>query len=137
MVEFEDTSIIAQLGIPDMKIPIGLAFNYPDRLNYNANSLDFLNEAKNLHFEKPDTDVFKCLKLAYTALEEDNGATVVLNGANEILVEAFLLNKIRFIDIQNNLIKIMELGLNKKVETLEEVLNLDKETRIKTKELID
>jgi len=137
MVEFEDTSVIAQLGIPDMKIPIGMAFNYPNRLKYDCKSLDLLNEGSSLNFEKPDMEVFNCLKLAYDALREGNGATVVLNGANEILVDAFLSNKIGFIDIQNNLYKMMSMGLNGKIKTIDEILELDKEARRKTIELIN
>ena len=136
MVEFDDTSVMAQLGLPDMRIPIGLAFNYPNRLNYNGKSLDFLKEGRLLHFEKPREDVFKCLKLAYEALEEGNGATVILNGANEILVNEFLNGRIGFLDIQNSLERVMNMGIKGKLETLYDIMELDKEVRAKTKELI-
>ncbi|MBK5253292.1 MAG: 1-deoxy-D-xylulose-5-phosphate reductoisomerase [Peptostreptococcaceae bacterium] len=137
MVEYEDTSIIAQLGFPDMRIPIGLALNYPNRLNYSGESLDFIKVGSNLHFEKPKLDVFKPLGLAYDALKAGGNKSVVLNGANEVLVSAFLNGNIRFIDIQNFLIKVMDMDFDNKINTLEEILALDSEVRAKTIEVIN
>ncbi len=134
-VEYEDTSVIAQLGVPDMKIPISLAFGYPDRIKSSEKSLDFFDEGRSLTFEKPDMNVFKCIKLAYDASEAGGSYPVVLNGANEVLVDLFLHEKIKFIDIQNNLEKILS---NHKPEydlTLEDILRIDKEIRKQTYDL--
>jgi 1-deoxy-D-xylulose-5-phosphate reductoisomerase len=136
MVEYEDTSIIAQLGYPDMRIPIGLALNYPDRLSCLKESLDFIKAGSTLNFEQPKLDVFKPLSMAYDALKEGGNKSVVLNGANEVLVSEFLKDNIRFIDIQNTLIKIMDMNLDGKIDTLEEILALDIEVRAKTMEII-
>ena len=97
-VEFEDNSIIAQMGMPDMRIPISYALTYPFRMQ---NSFERLNlfEKNNLTFEKPDFDTFKCLKLAYRAIETGGTLPAVMNGANEKAVYKFLEGKIRFIEI--------------------------------------
>ncbi len=128
MVEFEDTSVLAQMGLPDMRVPIGYAFSYPDRLAYDFPSLD-LFEIGQLSFEKPDMDVFKCIRFAYEALKTGGSFPVVLNGANEVLVGLFLENKIKFTDIQNTLEEVLnhhnpEYNLN-----LEGILEIDKEAR--------
>ena len=98
MVEFIDGSIKAQLGTPNMTIPIHFALNYPNRTFNDSFRFNFL-EAKDLTFEKPDFNKFKCIKLAYQALESSDSYPIVLNVANDICVEAFLNNKIKFIDI--------------------------------------
>ena len=97
MVEFMDGSVIAQMGLPDMKIPIGLALNYPDRLDLleefdgidehrtSDGSLDFFTAGSSLTFEQPDRRVFRCIDLAYDALKEGGSAPVIMNGANEEL----------------------------------------------------
>ena len=95
MVEFCDTSVIAQLGLPDMKAPIAFALNYPERCNIGLPSLN-LAQQKNLTFEEPDYDRFPLLGLAYAALDEGNSAPAVLNAANEVAVEAFLEKQIGF-----------------------------------------
>ncbi len=100
-VEFEDNSIIAQMSCPDMKIPISLAMNYPNRNNIKTEKLDLFNIGS-LNFEKPDREVFRCLDIAYEALNEGKSAPVIMNGANEELVEMFLkelLNLMIFKDI--------------------------------------
>ena len=111
MVEFMDGSVIAQMGIPDMKIPIGLALNYPDRLSLipefsgldedrgSDGSLDFFTKGANLTFEKADRKTFRCLDIAYAAIREGGSAPVVANGANEAAVAAFLARKIPFLRI--------------------------------------
>ncbi len=128
-VEFIDGSIIAQLGVPDMRTPIAYAFTYPERIQGSAEHLDFFSEASNLTFEKPDFETFKCLKFAFEALKAGGSYPVVLNGANEVLVDRFLKGKISFIDIQNTLEKILQ---NHKPEynlELEDILRIDKEIR--------
>ena len=122
-VEFEDTSVIAQMGLPDMRIPISVALGYPERIPYEGRSLDFFQEGANLTFEEPDTDVFGCIKLAYAASEAGGSYPVVMNAANEVLVDKFLKGKISFVDIEKNIEKILELhtpsynlGLNDIIE---------------------
>ena len=97
MVEFADNAVIAQLGTPDMKLPIQYALTYPKRLSMTDNSLDLTKSA--LTFEKTDTETFKCLKLAYYAGESGGTMPTVLNGANEVAVSLFLNGKIGFLDI--------------------------------------
>ena len=89
MVEYQDGSVIAQLGIPDMKTPIAYAFSYPERIPLRLPPLD-LCAVGSLTFEEPDVMRFPCLSLAYHALEAGGIAPAVLNAANEIAVEAFL-----------------------------------------------
>ena len=122
-VEFEDTSVIAQMGLPDMRIPISVALGYPERIPYEGRSLDFFQEGANLTFVEPDTDVFGCIKLAYAASEAGGSYPVVMNAANEVLVDQFLKGKISFVDIEKNIEKILELhtpsynlGLNDIIE---------------------
>lgn len=136
MVEFCDTSVIAQLGLPDMRIPISLAMNYPNRLNYSGESLDFFTVGKELTFEKPDRKVFKCIDLAYQAINEGGSYPVVMNGANEELVAMFLAGKIEFLDIPNTIEKVMEKHTPSKAQSVEEILMLDKESRRLVHELI-
>ena len=98
MVEFVDGSIKAQLGIPDMKIPIQYALTYPNHSPSNWDTLDITSIGKS-HFEKPNLEKFPCIRLAYEALEKGGTAPVVLNVANDIAVGAFLNGLISFIDI--------------------------------------
>ena len=95
MVEFRDTSVIAQLGLPDMRVPIAVALAHPERLPLDVPRLD-LAAVGRLDFETPDTKRFPCLELAYEALRGDEAAPAVLNAANEVAVAAFLAGEIRF-----------------------------------------
>lgn len=132
-VEFMDTSVIAQLGLPDMRIPISIALGYPERIPYAGPSLDFFKEGVNLTFEEPDPEVFKCIRMAYDASKAGGSYPVVLNAANEVLVDMFLHEKIRFIDIQNRLEQILN-GHNPSYHlTLEDIIRIDKETREEVK----
>ena len=97
MVEFCDNAVIAQLGVPDMKLPIQYALTYPERLSMSDNALDLTKTP--LTFEKADTDTFKCLSLAYRAGETGGTLPTVLNGANEAAVALFLEGKIGFLGI--------------------------------------
>jgi len=129
MVELTDGSVLAQLGIADMRIPIAYALTYPDRLK---NDLPILNLAKTgpLAFHQPDLKKFRCLGLAYEAGRSGGTAPVALNAANEVAVAAFLENKICF----NDLPKVIEKVLNKhqvqKNPSLEDVLTVDAEARM-------
>ncbi|MCH7619949.1 MAG: 1-deoxy-D-xylulose-5-phosphate reductoisomerase, partial [Candidatus Marinimicrobia bacterium] len=98
MVEFEDGSIKAQLGLPDMKLPIQYALTYPARAGVSWEQTDF-REVKSLTFEEPDFERFPCLKLAFEALERGGSAPAILNVANETAVNLFLEGKIGFTDI--------------------------------------
>ena len=107
MVEFKDRSIKAQLGLPDMKIPINYALNYPKHSSIEITSLD-LTKIKNLTFEKPDLEKFKCIDLAYQALQSGGSSPTVLNISNDIAVDLFLNNKIQFLDIPTLIEKSIE-----------------------------
>ena len=98
MVEFIDHSTIAQLGLPDMALPIQIAFFYPERIANNRPALDF-NQVRELTFEEPDLLAFPCLQLAYDALDSGGTIACVLNAANEIAVARFLNQEIHFLDI--------------------------------------
>ena len=135
MVEFDDTSIIAQLGLPDMRIPISLALGYPSRLHYSGKSLNMFTEGSILHFEKPDTNVFECLSMAYEAIEKGGSYPILLNGANEELVAMILDGKIDFLDIQRSLRRLMDEHKSVKPQTIEDILEIDKEARARAKEL--
>ena len=137
MVEFADTSIMAQLGLPDMRIPISLALGYPDRLQYSGKSLNMFEEGANLHFEKPDLEVFQCLAMAYEAIGEGGSYPVMLNGANEELVAMLLDGTIEFIDIQRSLRKLMDGHRAVDPCSIEDLLEIDKESRARARELFD
>ena len=136
-VEFEDKSVIAQMGVPDMRIPISLALGYPDRLRSSEPGLDFFGQGANLTFEKPDTSVFKCIGFAYDAIREGGSYPVVLNGANEVLADLFLKGKIRFIEIQKTLERVMDRHKPDYNLDLEGVLAADRRIRESIKEYLD
>lgn len=98
LVQFEDGSMKAQLGLPDMKHPIQYALSFPERFNSKSKRFNFVDYPE-LSFEKPDTETFLNLQLAYHALEKGGNAACVLNAANEIAVDAFLKDKIKFLQI--------------------------------------
>lgn len=98
LVQFKDGSLKAQLGLPDMKLPIQYAIGFPNRLQSDFERFDFMNYP-NLTFEKPDLETFRNLRLAYNALKQGGNVACVLNAANEIAVDAFLKDKIKFLAI--------------------------------------
>ena len=130
-VEFEDCSVIGQMGNPDMRVPIAYAFSYPERLDLGdtVESLDLFALDEGLTFHKPDTEVFRTVKMAYEACEKGGSYPVVLNGANEVLVDLFLRNKIKFIDIQNTLEKLLWEHDPVYNMTLEQILEEDHKIR--------
>ena len=130
-VEFEDCSVIGQMGNPDMRVPIAYAFSYPERLDLSdtVESLDLFALDEGLTFHKPDTEVFRTVKMAYEACEKGGSYPVVLNGANEVLVDLFLRNKIKFIDIQNTLEKLLWEHDPVYNMTLEQILEEDHKIR--------
>ena len=135
MIEFVDTSIIAQLGIPDMRVPIAYALTYPDRFECNLPSLD-LATMENLTFEAPDFDRFPCLQLAVDAMEMGQTMPAVLNAANEIAVQAFLDELIPYKDIAELIRMVMHNHIPAKFNELQDVLDADQWAREETKKLI-
>lgn len=106
MVQFADSSIKAQLGMPDMKLPIQYAFTYPDRLRTNFPRVDFTQYSQ-LTFEKPDTARFRNLALAFQAMETGGNMPCILNAANEVVVAAFLRDKIGFLEMSDVIENVM------------------------------
>ena len=135
MVEYEDRAVMAQLGLPDMRIPISLALNYPKRLPNSMPSLDLADMGR-LTFEKPDMETFPCLKLAYDALEVGDTYCTALNAANEVCVAAFLSGKIRYRDISDTLARIMDMHRPSAEADLEEILRIDGYVRKQTSDLL-
>ncbi|MGL5711777.1 MAG: 1-deoxy-D-xylulose-5-phosphate reductoisomerase [Paraclostridium sp.] len=135
MVQFVDSSIIAQMGCPDMKLPIQYALTYPDRLVNDFERLDF-SKLSSLTFEKPDLETFPCLKLAYDSLNIGGTYSAVLNAANEVLVNEFLEDKIGFYDIPYYIEKAMDAHKSISKPSLEEILHIDKWSREFVKECI-
>ncbi|MBM7705408.1 1-deoxy-D-xylulose-5-phosphate reductoisomerase [Chryseomicrobium aureum] len=129
MIEFVDTSVMAQLGTPDMRVPIQYALTYPDRHPLpQAKSLDLVEIGK-LHFEKMDLERYKALHLAIEAGKEGGTATTVLNAANEAAVALFLQQKISFLAIDSFIEKALEAHTVTANPTLETILTVDAETR--------
>ena len=136
MVQFNDGSIKAQLGIPDMRHPIQYALTFPNRLNADIQRVDF-SKFSNLTFEKPDFETFKNLSLAYFAMEKGGNMPCVLNAANEVVVAAFLQNKIGFLQMGNIIEKMLHTISFIKKPDYEDFVKCDNETRIKTVEKIN
>ena len=134
MVELTDGSIIAQLGVTDMRLPIQYAFSYPDRWAGPLPPLD-LARAGRLDFEAPDTGAFPCLRLAYRALEAERSLPVVLNAANEIAVALFLDGKIGFTSIAGVIERTMEVHRPAEVGTLAAVRAVDHQAREQAREI--
>lgn len=128
MVEYEDGSVLAQLGTPDMRTPIACALAWPDRVASGATRLDF-TQMSELQFEAPDMERFPCLRLAREALEAGGTATAVLNAANEVAVAAFLAGQIGFMDISHCAATALDKMLAPTCKTVEEVLAVDAATR--------
>ena len=123
-VEFEDGAVIAQLGSADMRTPIAYSLGWPERLDGDAKRMSF-SEIARLTFEEPDLETFPLLKLAYDALKADDGSTIVLNAANEIAVEAFLIGSITFEDIFKVIYKALSIKNSNKQQSVDDVLQLD------------
>jgi 1-deoxy-D-xylulose-5-phosphate reductoisomerase len=136
MVEYVDGSVIAQLGIPDMKTPIAYALSYPRRLPLNMPPLD-LCALGALSFDAPDMHRFPCLGLAYEALKVGGTAPTVLNAANEIAVEAFLAGRIAFLSIPRVIRETLERHNCRPLDHLDEVLRSDGWARGEARRIID
>ncbi len=124
MVEYIDGSILAQLGNPDMRTPIAYGLGYPERLSSGVSSLDLLTTAR-LDFCAPDTIRFPCLRIAYDALNAGGTTPAILNAANEIAVEAFLAEKIGFMDIPNIIDGVLSVAKVEHVESIEQLVVVD------------
>ncbi|MBQ9994181.1 MAG: 1-deoxy-D-xylulose-5-phosphate reductoisomerase, partial [Clostridia bacterium] len=123
-VEFCDCSVIAQLGLPDMRIPIQYAISYPDRAPSPAKPLD-LFEIGEMHFARPDTETFRCLEICREAMRRGGLAPAAANGANEKAVELFLKDKIAFLDIAELVGEAMERQPKVDSYTIEDVIAAD------------
>ena len=128
MVQFEDGSVKAQLGVPDMRLPIQYALTYPLRLPLPYPRLDF-NKYSNLTFETPDRKIFPCLDMAYKASSQGGGMPCVMNAANEAAVKMFMQEKIKFTDIPRIIEHALATAPNVKPQTIEEYIALDAETK--------
>lgn len=130
MVEYKDASVIAQLGSPDMRLPIQYALNYPERKEMIANPINFY-ELGALTFEKPDLETFKCLKFAYEAGKIGGLAPTILNGANEEAVALLLNEKIKFLQIAEIIEECMNVFKENYYDelTLDNIIELDKKVR--------
>ena len=124
MVRYQDGSVIAELGVPDMCTPIAYSMSYPKRINSTVPPLDFTKIAS-LTFNQPDFDRYPCLKLAIDASNQGQAATTALNAANEIAVAAFLENKIGFMDIAKQVSKVLEKLTFPEPTTIEDVFAID------------
>ena len=135
MVQYADGCILAQMGAPDMRTPIAYSLGWPERLDGFAKRVDFA-ALGSVTFEAPDIQRFPQLGYAYEALRMGGAASIVLNAANEIAVEAFLDRRIRFLDIARSCRQMMDSMVLAAPKSLEEVLAADLEARIKTREVI-
>lgn len=135
MVQFEDGAVKAQLGVPDMRLPIQYAFSYPKRLKSSFDRLDFF-KLKDLTFEQPDTGRFRCLALAYEALHQGGNMPCIVNAANEIANHAFIDDRISFSRISEIIEQAMSHIPFSNESSLETYLSTDKETREYAKTLI-
>ena len=134
-IQFEDGSIKAQLGLPDMKLPIQYALGFPYRIKNSFKRFNFLDFSK-LTFEEPDIKTFKNLVLAYKAMESGGNAPCVLNAANEVAVNAFLKNEIAFLKMSDLIDNCLEKITFVKNPTLEDYIETDRQTRLLANKLI-
>ncbi|HAI76817.1 MAG TPA: 1-deoxy-D-xylulose-5-phosphate reductoisomerase, partial [Microscillaceae bacterium] len=128
LVQFEDGSLKAQLGLPDMKLPIQYALGYPNRLKADFPRFDF-SRYPALHFEKPDVTTFRNLQLAFDALARGGNMPCVLNAANEIAVEAFLQDKIGFLEMSDLIAEVMAKAAFVAAPTYDDYVASDEEAR--------
>ena len=135
LVEFVDGSVLAQLGSPDMRIPIAYALAWPERMGTPAQRLDLAAIAR-LDFEAPDLARFPALRLAREALEAGGAAPIVLNAANEVAVAAFLAGRLRFTDIARCVGDALEEAALPAPRTIDDVLKIDRETRSRVEALM-
>lgn len=136
LVQFEDGSLKAQMGLPDMRLPIQYALSYPERLKTNFERFSFMDYPA-LTFEQPDLETFKNLALAYHAMEKGGNLPCVLNAANEIAVEAFLKEELGFLEISEVIEECLGSSVFLEHPSMDDYVSTDIETRIKAKEIIN
>lgn len=135
LIQFEDGSIKAQLGLPDMRLPIQFALSYPDRLKADFPRFDFV-KYPNLTFEQPDIETFRNLRLAYEAMDKGGNAPCILNAANEVVVAAFLRDEVGFLEMSDLIAETLDKSTFIHQPSLEDYIESDKMSRIITQELI-
>ena len=135
MVQFEDGSIIGQMGVPDMRIPIQYALSYPYRIPLNVERLD-LFKMGSLTFREPDREKFPCIGIAYESIRKGGNIPCIMNAANEVAVAAFLQDKIRFTQIPEVIEKTIQRCNFIASPDIEDIFESDKEGRIFANELI-
>ena len=134
-VEFKDGSIIAQIGAPDMRLPIAYALSFPERLDSPGRKFSFFDMGT-MTFEKPDLTIFRCLALAYRAIEQGGSYPIVLNAANEEAVAAFLKDKISFVQIADCVESALDRHMSSPVRTVDDILEVEAQSRLAVKEII-
>ena len=134
-VQFTDGSVKAQLGVPDMRLPIQYAFSFPERLPLEGSRLD-LFKSHQLEFMEPDTDTFRCLSLAYEAMTQGGNMPCIVNAANEIVNDAFRHDQCTFLQMADIIEKTMQATPYDPKPTLDTYLNTDREARKKATELL-
>lgn len=135
LVEYRDGSILAQLGIPDMRIPIAYALSYPERNDLGLESLR-LSQLRRLEFMEPDYESFTALGLAFDAIKSGGVLPAVLNSANEVAVEAFLNSRINFLQIAETVAKTMDIVHYGNDASLDDILHADQQARIEAEKII-
>ena len=135
LVEYRDGSVIAQLGIPDMRIPIAYALSYPERMNLSLKSLQ-LSQCGQLDFVEPDYLGFPALQLAFDAIRFGGTLPAVLNSANEVAVDAFLSGKIGFLQIAETVAKTMDIVVGGDENSLNDILQADAMARVEARRII-
>jgi 1-deoxy-D-xylulose-5-phosphate reductoisomerase len=136
MVEYVDGSIVAQMGITDMRIPISYALSFPQRLHLSLPPLDLCQKG-GLTFFPPDPERFPCLKLAYQSIEIGETMPVILNAANEVAVNAFIEGSLKFTEIPSLIQRVMEDHEVKSVHTIEDILKADHWARERSKAVLE
>jgi 1-deoxy-D-xylulose-5-phosphate reductoisomerase len=137
MIEFQDGAVMAQLSVADMRLPIQYALTYPERVAVDGESLSLdLIATGRLQFERPDSQRFPCLRLAREALEKGGAMPCALNAADEVAVEAFLDRRLRFVEIPRVIERVMQQTPQVHFETLDEVLECDREARRRAAEVV-
>jgi len=129
MVEYIDGTVMAQMGIPDMKTPIGYALSWPERLPLKLPALD-LCALSALTFSRPNLDLFPCLKLAYQALDQGGSAPVILNAANEIAVESLLRGQIHFLNVSQVIEQVLLRMPYQPINCVDDVIGVDEKARL-------
>jgi len=135
MVDYIDGTVLAQMGNPDMRIPIAHSLAWPERFDSGAKPLNIF-DVKRMDFEEPNLDRFPCLRLAYKAMNLGGIMPTVLNAANEIAVEAFLNEQVRFTDIPVIIERCMDATATKQADTLDFILEVDQQARLLSNQII-